>query len=291
MPTADIQVYEAAGRNRLSVSAWADMWRELVDYRELVHRLLSRNVAGQFRQSLLGYLWIALPPVASALVFTVLRAASVVNVPMAESSMPYALFALVGTTIWGFFTQVCMMGTTSLSNAGNLVSRVYFPREILVVSSAGNAVVNLAIRAAVVAISFLALTYVPHWQVVFAPLVLVPLAAFGLGLALFLAPLNTMMNDVSRILEFAFQFGLFLAPAVYPTPSLASARTGWEQALYWMHTLNPVSHFIHAVDALIETGTWMPDAGYLVATCVSFLTLALGWRFFHICEPFVAERL
>lgn len=267
------------------------MFRELWESRELVRRLVSRNFTAQLRQSFLGYAWVVLPPVATTIIFALLRKADIVSVPMPEGAMPYAIFALVGTTVWGFFTQLTIMATGSIYNAGSLVSKVYFPREVLVLSAAGNAAINLTIRAGVVLLSFLLFLYPPHWQAIFAPLVLVPLVALALGLGLFLAPINTMMNDISRALEFLFQFGMFLAPTVYPTPDLAQVTSRWQQLLYWLHTLNPVSHFLYAIDSLIETGTFHLTAGFEVSTVLSFALLAFGWRFFHVCEPLLAERL
>jgi lipopolysaccharide transport system permease protein len=284
-------VYEASARDRVSLGAWRRMFRELAENRELIHRLVFRNFSAQFRQSFLGYLWVAFPPIATTVVFALLRQAQIVNVPMPENAMPYALFALIGTTVWGFFTQVAMMATTSVSNAGSLVSKIYFPREVLVLSAVGNAVINLVIRIVVIVLTFALFLYVPHWQAVFAPLLLLPLVALALGMGLFFAPINTMMNDMSRLLEFAFQFGLFLVPAVYPTPSLEEATSNWQQALYWLHTLNPVSHFMYAMNSLIDTGMLTVTPGLVVSTALSFLALAVGWRFFHICEPLLAERL
>ena len=290
-PSDPVTVYDALGRDRVSLGAWRLMVSELWEYRELIQRFVLRNFSAQFRQSLLGYLWVILPPVATTVVFALLRAAHVVNVPMPEGAMPYALFALVGTTLWGFFTQTTVMCTSAIANAGALVSKIYFPREVLVVSAAGNAVVNLVIRLAVVCLSFVLMGYTPHWQIVFVPFLLIPILVFALGLGLLMAPVNAMMNDISRAVEFFFQFGMFLAPTVYPTPSLSEVSTGWQEALYWVHTLNPVTHFMQAVNTLIEHGTFTPDLGMAGACLVCVLTLFLGWRFFHICEPFLAERL
>lgn len=288
-----LTVYDASGRDRLSVAAWREMWREFWGYRELTQRLVGRNFSAQFRQSFLGYVWVILPPVATTLIFALLRQADIVNVPMGEGRMPYVLFALIGTTIWGFFTQLTSMATTSIANSGSLVAKVYFPREVLVVSAAGNALINFIIRLCVVALTFLFVRYLPHGAALLAPLVLLPMVALALGLGLFFAPINTMMSDMGRLLEFAFQFGLFLAPTVYPTPPAPWLHDGgtWSTAIYWLHTLNPVSHFLYAVHALIETGTMTPTPGYLVSSGLSLLVFLLGWRFFHICEPLLAERL
>lgn len=286
-----VTVYDASDRDRVSIHAWASMFRELWQFRELIQRFVSRNFAAQFRLSFLGYLWVVFPPIATTIVFALLRQAQVVNVPMPEHGMPYAIFALVGTTIWGLFTQVTLMATGSIANAGSLVSKIYFPREVLVLSAVGNALINVVIRFGVVLLSFALFLYAPHWQIVFLPLVLLPVVALGVGLGLFFAPINTMMHDMGRALEFAFQFGMFLAPTVYPTPDLATATGHWQQILYWMHVLNPVSHFMYAANDLIQYGTFHLTHGFIVSSVASLLILMFGWRFFHICEPLLAERL
>jgi len=285
-----ITIYDAANTERISIHAWKTMFKELWEFRELIHRLVLRNIAGAFRQSFLSYLWIALPPIATTLIFTMLRKANIVNVTMPEEAMPYALFALIGTTIWQYFTQVTMMSTNCITGAGNLVSKIYFPREVLVLSAAGSAIVNLLIRTVIVVLTFALLGYLPHGQALLFPVILIPLTAFGLGLGLLFAPFNTMMHDVGRLMAFGFQFGMFLAPTVYPTPNPITA-VGWQKVLYWLHTLNPVSHFIHSIDSMISTGSFEMGVGFIIATGISFLTLLVGWRFFHICEPLLAERM
>jgi lipopolysaccharide transport system permease protein len=290
-PTPSIIVYDALGRDRVALTAWRVMFVELWRFRELIHRLLVRNVTAQFRQSFLGLMWIVLPPVATAAVFSMLKAADIMVVPMAEGAMPYALFALVGSTFWGFFSQVTMAATGSITNAGPLVSKIYFPREVLVFSSIGAALINLAVRLVVVALTAAALGYTPHGASLAGLLVIVPMMALGLGLGLLFAPLNAMTTDTGRLLEFAFQFGLFLAPTVYPTPMATGGAGRWSEVLYWVHHVNPFSHFLYAIHGLMEHGA-VPNAdGLAVASVISFLALAIGWRFFHACEPLVAERL
>jgi len=267
------------------------MFLEIRDYRELMYRLVRRAIAGQFRQSILGYLWIVLPPIATAVVFSLLQQARVFNVELPVGTMPYSLFALVGATVWSYFAQITSTATMSLSAAGPLVSKIYFPREILVFSSCGGAVLNLFIRVLVVVLTCLIIGYLPPWQAFAALFLMVPLTALALGFAFFLAPLHAVVNDVGRILEFVFQFGLFIAPTVYPTPDLRSASSAWEVALYWLHILNPVSHYLYAVQDLMNFGTFTLTAGLKATMILSVFIFMGGWRFFHACEPLLAERL
>jgi lipopolysaccharide transport system permease protein len=291
VPADPVTVYEASGRDRVSLGAWRLMVSELWEYRELVQRLVLKGFTAQLRQSFLGYLWVVLPPVATTLVFVLLRGSGIMQVPTPDGAMPYTLFVLVNTTLWGLFSQVTIMATTSVFNAGSLVTKIYFPREILVLSASGNGIINFAVRLLVVAVMCVLLGYVPHWQIVFLPIVLLPFLAFAIGLGLFFAPINTMMNDMGRALEFGFQFGMLLAPTVYPTPNLAANGDWWQTALYWLHTLNPVSHYMYVIDDLMQTGSIHLTPGFQVSAILSFLIFFAGWRFFHACEPLLAERM
>lgn len=297
-PHQQVTCYDASGRDRISLAAWRVMVTELWDYRELIHRLLVRSIAGPLRQSFLGYFWIVLPPLATAMIFSILRSAEIVQVPMDGHIMPYMLFALIGATVWGLFTQCVSSATASIANAGTLVSKIYFPRETLVISSVGTALFNGAVRLVVVALMFAVVGFMPHPAALSIPLILLPMVLLAIGVGFLLAILNTMMQDVAKLIEFGFQFGMFLAPTVYPTPSLASALaadTGqgvnWQLVLYWLHTINPVTHFIHAIHHTIEYGWFTPSPAFLASTVLSFLAFLAGWRIFHMCEPLLAERL
>lgn len=286
-----ITVYESSGRDRLSLRAWLVMFGEIRDFRELTYRLIRRSIAGQFRQSVLGYLWMVLPPVATAIVFTLLQQARVFNVELPANTMPYSLFALVGATVWSYFAQVTSSATMSISSAGALVSKIYFPREILVFSSCGSAVLNLLVRTLVVIITCVLVGYYPSITALSSLLLMIPLTALAIGFAFFLAPAHAVMNDVGRMLEFVFQFGLFMAPTVYPTPEITATSGTWQIALYWLHVINPVSHYLYAVQDLMNYGTFALTVGLKVSLIISGVVFFAGWRFFHACEPLLAERL
>jgi len=284
-------IYDASGSDRTSLRAWGVMWRELRDYHEVIYRLVASNISGQFRQSYIGYMWIALPPIATTLVFSVLRQANIVNVPMAAGAMPYALFALLGTTLWGFFSSVALSATGSIGGAGALVSKVYFPREVLVLTSVGQNLATILVRVGVLLLSLLVFRYAPPWQALFAPLFLLPLLLLGLGMGMFLAPLHTVMPDIGRIVGFIFQFGMFMAPTIYPTPKISAVTSDWQLGLYLLHSMNPVTHFMHAITDLMQDGAVQWDAGLMGSMGFSVVLFLVGWRFFHVCEPYLAERV
>lgn len=286
---------EAGHSTRLSLGAWRHMFREIWDSRELVRRLWYRDFIGQFRQSFLGILWMIVPPFATALIFTTLRHAEIVNIPMDPSAMSYALYALVGSTVWQMFSSVSLQVTESLAGGGALITKVYFPREVLALGAAGKAMVPTLFQLSSLLVVLLASRYIPRWEMILIPFALLPLIAFSLGIGLLLAPLNVMMRDTGQALGFILRFAMFLTPTVYPTPSLPEVEADggqWITAIiFWLHNLNPVSHFMNAIRDLIQFGSLIDPVSYAMASAIALVTLAVGWRFFDVCEPLVAERL
>jgi len=290
-----VTVNESRNQANLSVLAWRRMFSELWESRELIHRLWYRDFIGQFKQSFLGIAWLVLPPLAVTLVFTFLRSAKIMNVPEQESALPYVLFVLVGSTVWQMFSSVTVQVTSCIAGAGGLVSKSYFPREALAISAFGKALVATIVQAGAIVLVFAAFGFLPHWEAVFIPLALIPLAALSLGLGMVFAPIHAVMRDTGQALSVLFRFGMFLAPTVYPTPSLSSIAEADSsvtlKALFWFHSLNPVSHFMTAIRDLIQYGSLTEPTLFGVVAGFSFLVLAVGWRFFDLCESLVVERI
>jgi len=257
------------------------MAMELWQYRELIYRLVVRDVTARFRQSFLGLAWMVFPPIATTVVFAFLNRAKILNVE--QTGLPYPVFVLIGTVFWRLFSNCTVGAAGSVAQAGNLVSKVYFPREILVLSAVGSRLVNTAVQFLVVCLALALYRVLPCWQAIFLPLLVLPLLCFALGLGLMFAPLNTMARDVTQALGFIFTFAMFLAPTVYPTPNVG--------ILQIMHAIDPVAHFMNAARELIVQGQIVNLTSFLFSVIVSVGVLAIGWRFFHLCEPLFAERM
>ena len=268
------------------MAAWKDMASELYATRELVWRLVHREFVSRYKQTYIGVFWAVLPPVATTIVFSFLSMSRVMNV--GPTALPYPLFVLVGSTIWVLFSQGTVGVSGSIAAGGSLVSKVYFPREVLALSAMGSVLIAFLIQSLVVIVTFALYLQVPAWQAVLVPLALAPLVLLSLGLGLLLAPFNTMVRDVGKLVEFVLRFAMFLAPTVYPTP--ANPDTWTKQVLTVLHQVNPVSHFMTAARDLVTEGHLSEPEFYAAAAVCSVMVFLVGWRFFHICEPMLAER-
>ena len=208
----------------------ADLWR----HRELIAFLAMREIQVRYKQTLLGIAWIALHPVATALVLTIVLGV-MVRVP--SNDAPYAVFVLCGIVAWNFFNSAFNRGSTSLVSSAHLISKVYFPRLVIPIATVLAPLVDLGIGMLVLIGVGLYYHIVPGPQIVgVVPFVLLALAA-ALGVALWLSALNVRFRDITHMLPIVTTIGLYVTPVIYPS-SLIPSR--WRQ---WIG-LNPMSSVV-----------------------------------------------
>lgn len=214
--------------NRPERHYWADVWK----FKELLWILAQRDVAVRYKQTVLGFAWSFVRPTLTTLVF-VFTFSKVAKVPP-EPGVPAAITVLTGVLIWMFFANSLAAVSSSIVSNTNLVSKVYFPRLIIPLSSSVVGLIDFAVGALLLIPLYLWYSFVPNWQVFFAPffLMLAILAAFSFGLLL--AALHVKYRDVAQLTPFLIQFGYYACPVGY------SPRVIENQWWYPIYNLNPV---------------------------------------------------
>ncbi len=262
-------------------AVWREMFADLFRSRELIWRLFLRDFSARYRQSLLGILWVILNPLITVGIFVYLKKSGIFNI--GSTNVPYPVFALVGLTVWSLFATGLTACSNSIVNAGAMVTKINFPKSSLVIASSGQAVVEFIVRLALTIIVFLIYKVVPSWTAVFLPLVVIPIFLITLGMGFFLSLLAGLFRDTINIVTLFTTFLLFLVPVLYPAPEsgLFAAVNIW----------NPLSHLIVACRDVIFLGQFTNPAGFWYSTLFSVLVLGFSWRFFHIVEPKIAERI
>jgi lipopolysaccharide transport system permease protein len=272
-PAAELRVYDHAQPH----DSFAQMGRELWESRELVWRFLVRDISARYRQSLLGWAWAILPAIATTLVFSWLRSQRVFA--MGDVAIPYPAYVLLGMVSWQIFQGGLSAAAQSLTQAGNLVAKVRFPHESLVLAAIGGALFDAAVRAVLVGIVFAAYGIVPAPTAALLPLVWLPLLLLVAGLGLGLALANGLVRDVSNALSVALGLFFFLVPVVIAAPA------------GWLTDLNPVASIIVAAHDLVVVGHLTRPFAFAGACAVSLAVLPAGWWTFRAAESLVAERI
>lgn len=226
--------------NKKSISEYiAEIW----DYNELFWILAKRDIIVKYKQAVLGVGWAAIRPLITTLVMALaFGRLGKLNV---ESTIPYILIVSVGVTVWLYFSQSLTTISTSLVLNSNLVTKVYFPRLIIPLSSIFIGLVDVVVSLVVFAGLCVFYQYVPDWKVIFIPFILILtfLASFGIGLIA--AVLNVKYRDIGQVISFVVQFGTFLSPVAYLTSAYRSGENG--ELLYKLAMFNPVTGCIDAM--------------------------------------------
>ncbi len=264
----------------------------LARYRELMWMLAWRDIRVRYKHSVLGALWAVIPPLATMLIFAFVFG-TVVQIDKqkltGDAALPYALFAFSGLVPWMFFANGLTAATGSLVSNRQLVTKIYFPREVFPISTVISAFVDFLIATGVLVLLVVLLhfqdngwTYQLHWSILLTPIVVAVQICLMLGLGLVLSMANLFYRDVSFIFRSIIQLWMFVTCVVYQL----EATAGWKRVVI---QLNPMTPIIRAYRDCLVFGRSPLDASFLGAATVSIMILIVGWHWFRRREFDFAE--
>lgn len=260
--------------------------RELWGARELVWQLAVRDVQVAYQQTALGVVWAIAQPAVAAAVFTLCFAPRVA--PAADGEAGYPLFAYAGLLAWTLFSATVTRAAGSVTGAGHLVTRVYFPRLALPVAAALRPLLDLAVAAVPLA-PLLALgggRAGPALLLLPAAALLVLAGALGVGL--WLAALSVLYRDVRHVIPYLVQLGLFLTPVIYPARAVAARLEAWGVP-GWVYGLNPAAGGVEAVRLCVLPEAAAPPGLLAASAAASALLLVTGLAYFRRVERAFAD--
>ena len=260
---------------------WALLdFSELWKYKELFFVFAWRDIKVRYKQTILGVTWALIQPLLSMFIFTVFFG-DFAKIP--SGSLPYPLFVLTGLTFWGFFSGILSASSGSLIANEGIVKKIYFPREILPLSTIGTNLVDFIVSFILLLLISLYFNFVPNYLI----FLILPLGiAIGIlgagGLGLFLSALNIKYRDIRYALPFFIQIMVFLTPVIYPT-------TIMRPFFRYLIALNPMTGVIESA-RLIFAGSTAIDWQILAISGVSSLLIfILGLYYFRSTERFFAD--
>jgi len=257
------------------------MWQDLLAARELAWRLMVRDISAQYRQALLGIAWAFIPPIATAIGFTLAKDANVFTV--GETAIPYPAYVMFNMTLWQTFADAATGPVQAVMQAKPMLARVNFPREAIVLAKLGEVGFNFLIKLILIIGLFLYFRVPLSWTVILAPVALLHLILLGTLVGVLLAPIGVLYQDVFKGLNMIMGFWLFLTPVIYPVPTqgVFGALVAW----------NPVTPLLVTIRELATTGGLTNALGFWVVSLCTFVGLLLTWVGFRIAMPYVVERV
>jgi ABC-type polysaccharide/polyol phosphate export permease len=257
-----------------------EMITEQVAYRELLVQMTRRDLLLRYKQTVMGFGWAVFMPLLNTIIFSVVFT----RVAPLDTGIPYPLFAYCGLVTWNFFGSSLRFAVSSLTANTNLVTKVYFPREIFPFSAVIVSLVDFAVGCIPLLALMIYYGVGLSSALLFLPVVLAVHVAFTSGVALLLAMGNLFYRDVKYLFEVLLMIWMFASSVLYPT-SLAGGRLA-----FWLQ-LNPMTPIIDAYRAVLLYGR-LPEPGpFAFATAVGLSLLAAGWLAFHRAEFRFAENV
>jgi len=261
---------------------------DLVAHAELLRSLAVRELRVRYKQSLLGVGWAVLLPLSMMLVFTFVFTRAIDASAALGLDVPYALYAYVGLVPWTFFAASLNGCVNSLVANRNLITKIYFPREVFPLSCVLSSGVDFAVAAAVLVVLMLYFAaggqFTPRIGPALAllPVVLAIQIALTAGLGMLLAMGNLFFRDVRQIFGVAIQLLMFVSGVVVPVPCDGS----WTARVI---ALNPMVAIIGAYRDCLIHGRAPAAPGLLYAGVIASLTLVFGWALFRRAAVRFAE--
>ncbi len=255
--------------------------RELIEYRDLLLRMTQRDLLLRYKQTFMGFAWAVFMPLVNTFIFSVIftRVAT-----LDTGGAPYPVFAFCGLLFWNYFASALKFSATSLTSNVNLVTKIYFPREIFPLSSVLVSLFDLAVGATLLVPLFLWYKIPVTSAICFLPVVLLVQTIFTTAMALLLAMGNLFYRDVKYLFEIVLAVWMLGTSVVYPVDLIG----GWLGRIFM---LNPLTPIIDAYRSVLLRGE-LPAAGpFALASAFSVVCLIAFWVCFHRAEFKFAENV
>jgi lipopolysaccharide transport system permease protein len=260
---------------RGAAAYWSDLWR----YRELLYFLAWRDVAVRYKQTAVGIAWALIRPALTLAVFVAFRR----MVGVSQTAIPDAVLVLAAVLPWQFFSTALLETSNSLIGNTSLISKVYFPRLIIPVSSVVTAFVDFLITLLLLAALMLWYGVAPRRELALLPAFIALAASLSFGLGLLLGALTVSYRDFRYVVPFLVQLGLFASPVAFTT---ADVPERWRL----VYGLNPLVGIIDGFRWSILGGRTPLDPPMIaVSVAVTVAAVATGIWYFRRVERRFAD--
>lgn len=252
--------------------------RELVQFWPVVANMVSQELRVKYHRSVLGFFWTLLNPILMMATMAVVFS-QVFRMPIKG----YAILLFSGLVPFTFLMTTLPECSLSIVANESLIRRIYLPKLIFPLVRVLHNWVILAFSLVALFLMLNPLGARPSWPMLLLPLVMVLWAAFGLGLGLLVATVNTFFRDCSHLMTVFLQIWYFMTPILYPTSMFGERQ--------WVFHLNPAYPFIRLFQTTISEGRW-PDLTTLgTSAAIAVVSLGLGYAVFKAHEDKLVFRL
>jgi len=256
-----------------------NIFQKIYNYKELLKNNVKKEIRGRYKNSVLGVLWTFLNPLLQLAVY-----AFVFPLILRVTQEYYVIFVCVGLIPWTFFTVTVMQSASTIIANGNIVKKVYFPREILPISVVTSATVNFLISTIIIVFFCILFGLGITRYILFYPIILIIQYIFQLGVAFILSSFTVYFRDLEHFVQIAIMVLFYATPIVYSGDSIP-------ERFRFLLNLNPMVHIINAYRDIFYNQI-MPNLLHLgILFLLSIIFCIIGYFVFKKLQKGFAEEL
>lgn len=256
-------------------------WRDLWVFRELFYILAWRDIKVRYKQTAIGAAWGIIRPLLTTIIFTLVfsRVAKLGS----PQGIPYSILVFSGMLPWQFFSSALAESGNSLVGNSNLISKVYFPRMIIPVSSIMTSFVDFGISFCILIAMMVFYKFIPDPKIILLPLFILMALAAALGFGLFSTALNVRYRDFKYIIPFVIQIGLYITPVGFSSNLIPDE---WRN----LYSINPMVSIVDGFRwCILGEPLYVP--GLMISSAVIIFFLWLGISYFRKTEKGFADEI
>ena len=264
---------------RFSFANLANDLRKLAKYRDLLYTLSVHRVKVRYKQSLLGVSWAIIQPLAMVVILTAIFS-FIARMP--SEGLPYVLFVYVALLPWNYLSTSLTTSTNGLVSHSNLITKVYFPREILPLTYVFAALFDFLIASTVLVVLLLYYRVPLTVNLIYVLPIMLILTLFIIAAALVLSAVQVRFRDVGVAVPIAMQVWMFASPVLYPLAAVPARL----QSIY---QLNPMVGIIEGLRSVVLQGAQPPITAISVSVLISVGLLIIAYSYFKRVEATMAD--
>jgi ABC-2 type transport system permease protein len=268
-----MMIYDSTLKPPAAIEELVNIYR----YRDLIIHLVRRDTTVRYKRSVLGIAWSMLNPLGMMIIITV------VFQDLFNKEQFFNIYMLSGLLMWNFFSQTSLGVIRNLVWGGELFQRIYIPRSAFAIAAVGTSIVNLFYAIITLIVVKLVLGSPLSWTALYAPIGVIYLSAFSLGVGLIISSLAIQYNDVAEMYQILLTGWFYFTPIIYPLKIIP------QKLLPWLK-LNPMFHIVHLFRESFYSNQIPTISELLIPAAISFGVLIVGWLLFSkYTEMFVTK--
>lgn len=275
------RIYTPDSRLKHPLKFLKEMLDDVKISKELAWMLFKRNIKAQYRQTILGYVWAFIPPIFTTLIFLFLSKNKIIDIT--DTVIPYPVFLIVGTILWQVFLEAVNIPIKLMTEARPILTKIYFPREALIMAAFYEVVFTFSIRLVLMAAVLIIYKVPVKLLILLSPIGVFSLILLGVMFSLLIIPGIILYKDFEKGLPLIMQMWFFLTPVIF-----SPLKEGAHHILYY---LNPVIPLLNSTREMITTGVITGLDLSVPIVILSSLLFFIGLLLYRIALPHLIGRI